>query len=105
MDIHTVEPLYLANLQREFNGSTAQKATESRKKTLPETHVNDYHKNSLKNMRAAINRHLKGIHRDIDIVRDKPFTKVNDLLNAKLKSMTKSGMYRPTHHQKLISQK
>ena len=55
-------------------------------------------------MRAAINRHLKDINRDIDIVRDKPFTKANDLLNAKLKFMTKSGMSRPTQHKKIISQ-
>jgi hypothetical protein len=37
---------------------------------MPEQQAAEYHKNSLKNVRAALNRHLKDIGCDIDIVKD-----------------------------------
>ena len=54
-----MEPDYLAQLLREFYGSAAPKLTESRKKSLSEAHAQEYHKNTMKNIRGAINRHLK----------------------------------------------
>ena len=56
----------------------------------------EYHKNSFKNVRAAINRHMKDIGRDVDIVRDK------ELLNAKLKQNLKQGLSRATQHYPII---
>ena len=73
VEFNTVEPLYSANILRAFYSSAAPQATENRKMALPEAHVNEFRKKSLKNTRAAINRNLKDINRDIDIVRDKPF--------------------------------
>ena len=103
VDFKTVEPEYLADLLREFYGSAAPRVTEGRKKSLSEVHAQEYHKNTLKNMRGAINRHLNDLHRGIDIVRDKQFLKCNNLLNAKLKYMVKSGLSRPTAHKKIIT--
>ena len=44
-----------------------------------------YHKNTLKNSRAAINRHLNDIGRSVDIVRDKEFKTANQTLDGMLK--------------------
>lgn len=52
---------------------------------MPEQQGAEYHKNSLKNVRAALNRHLKDIGCDIDIVKDIEFKAANAMLNAKLK--------------------
>ena len=52
---------------------------------MPGQQAAEYHKNSLKNVRAALNRHLKDIGCDIDIVKDIEFKAANAMLNAKLK--------------------
>ena len=62
----------------------------------------DYHRNSLKNLRAALNRHLRDIGRDIDIVRDREFQKANAVLNGFLKLQAKSGKAKPTAHKPII---
>lgn len=104
MDLHTVQPEELATLLRQFYASAAPKQTEQRLKTLPENQATEYHKNSMKSIRAALNRKIKDLGRDIDIVRDKEFKKSNDLLNAKLKYMVKSGTSRPTKHKPIITE-
>ena len=62
-----------------------------------------YHKNTLKNIRSAINRHLQDVGRTIDIVHDKDFKSANHTLDGMLKSMTRSGASRPTNHKPVIS--
>ena len=57
-----------------------------------------YHKNTLKNIRSAINRHLNDIGRSVDIVRDKEFKPANQTLDGMLKKMTQIGASRPTKH-------
>ena len=64
--------------------------------------ISEYHKNSFKNVRAAINRHFKDIGRDFDIVRDKQFKSSNGMLNGKLKQNLKQGLSRPTKHYPII---
>lgn len=56
----------------------------------------------MKNVRAAINRHLKDIGRSIDIVRDSGFKPANAMLNAKLKFNLRNGLSRPTQHHQII---
>ncbi len=63
----------------------------------------EYHKNTLRNIRAAINRHLQDIGIDIDIVRDKAFKASNNMLDAKLKSNLAQGLSVPTTHKAIIS--
>lgn len=62
----------------------------------------EYHKNSFKSIRAGINRHLRDLDRDLDIVRDKGFRKANDILDGKLKQNLQQGLSRPTKHKEVI---
>jgi hypothetical protein len=70
---------------------------------MPAEQAQEYHKNSLKNVHAAINRYLKDNGKDIDTVKDKEFKNANSMLNAKLKLNLKSGISRPTQHYQVIS--
>lgn len=63
----------------------------------------EYHKNSMKNIRAAINRHIHDLARDFDIVRDKEFRKANETLDGKLKKNLERGLSRPTKHKQIIT--
>ncbi|WAQ93557.1 hypothetical protein MAR_006028 [Mya arenaria] len=71
-------------------GPTALKATpkqtEARKQAVLQ--FSEYHRNTLTNIRSALNRHLKDLKRDIDLVRDKAFTSANNTLNGFLKHRT-----------------
>lgn len=62
----------------------------------------EYHKNSFKSIRAGINRHLRDLDRDVDIVRDKAFRKSNDILDGKMKQNLQNGLSRPTKHKEII---
>lgn len=62
-----------------------------------------YHKNTLKNIRSAINRHLSDINSGIDIVHDKAFKHANCSLNSLLRDRITLGMSRPTKHKETIS--
>ena len=70
---------------------------------MPQAQSQEYHKNSMKNIRAAINRHIQDLDRDFDIVRDKGFRKANDILDGKLKSSLQKGLSRPTKHKEIIT--
>ncbi|XP_061190955.1 uncharacterized protein LOC133199094 [Saccostrea echinata] len=63
----------------------------------------EYHKNTLKGIRAAINRRLSDLGRDIDIVNDKSFKTANKCLTGILKQRKKEGTSRPTNHKEVIS--
>lgn len=56
----------------------------------------------MKNIRAAINRHLSDINIDIDIVNDREFKHANSTLNGLLKERVASGLSRPTQHKEII---
>lgn len=57
----------------------------------------------MKNIRAAINRHLSDLERDMNIVKDKEFKSANDTLDGKLKHNVKCGIYKPTKHNDVIT--
>ncbi|KAJ8310246.1 hypothetical protein KUTeg_012111 [Tegillarca granosa] len=59
-------------------------------------------KNTLKNLRAAINRHLSDPKICIDIVNDKQFDPCIKVLDGMVKEMTKTGEAEPTVHYKKI---
>ena len=69
---------------------------------MPEQQAAEYHAQSLKNVLAALNRHLNDIECDIDIVKDTEFKAVNAMLNAKLKFNLSNGLPRPTKHHPII---
>ena len=65
-------------------------------------HAQVYHKNTLKNVRAALNNHVKNLNRNFDIVRDSDFRTSNSILDSTLKMMVKTGLSRRTKHKEII---
>jgi hypothetical protein len=53
---------------RKLYAEAQPKHLVKRAQSMPEQQAAEYHKQSLKNVRAALNRHLKDIGCDIDIV-------------------------------------
>lgn len=102
VDLKTVSIPELDQQLRKFYAEAAPKNPASRSEKMQPQHSSEYHKNSFKNVRAAINRHLKDLGRKIDIVRDKEFNASNGMLNAKLKLNLKEGLSRPTQHYPVI---
>lgn len=90
----------------ELNMKLGKLYCEARPQTNGTTHKNkqlqEYHKNSMKSIRAAINRHLSDIERDIDIVKDRQFKQANKLLSGMLKHNMTQGISRPTQHKEII---
>ena len=60
LDLHTIAaPLLNENL-RKFYAEAQPKNLSNRSKTMPQEHAAEYHKNSMKNVQAATNRHCQG---------------------------------------------
>jgi len=93
----------LAEKLRKFYCEATPKPAEQRTKTLPQHQVNEYHRNTMTNIRSAINRHLKDLDRRFDIVRDIEFTKANRTFEGFFKSKTEMGTSRPTKHKDILS--
>ena len=86
-----------------FYAEAQPKQTESRKRKFTDSNVaTEYHRNTMKNARAAINRHFRDINRRIDIVKDSDFQEANDMLDAKVKTNLKAGLNLPTQHKPII---
>lgn len=99
MDLENLKPTEIADkLSKFYCEATPQ---ENEKKTVT---GGLYHKNTLKNIRAAINRHLSDLNRNIDIVHDREFKHANSTLNGLMKERVVSGTSRPTQHKEIIPQ-
>ena len=96
VDFETIQSDELNNLLGKCYAESAPKFSEKRSKEMPQAQSQEYHKNSMKNIRAAINHHIQDLDRDFDIVRDKGFRKANDILDGKLKSSLQKELSRPT---------
>ena len=70
---------------------------------MAENQAQEYHKNTLKSVRAAINRHVKDIGRTVDIVRDTEFKYGNAMFGAKLKFNLRNALSCPTQYHPVIS--
>lgn len=57
----------------DLNSKLSKFYAEARPKITSENTQSEYHKNTMKNIRAAINRHLSDLERDMNIVKDKEF--------------------------------
>ncbi|XP_033726736.1 uncharacterized protein LOC117316304 [Pecten maximus] len=75
------------------------KTNDQELKQVPNT---EYHKNTLKNIRAAINRHFHDLNREIDIVNGNEFKKGNKILDGLLKERMTTGQSRATKHKDII---
>jgi hypothetical protein len=51
-----------------------------RAKKMSDDQATEYHKNSMRNVRSALNRHMKDIGRLVDIVKDNDFKTSNAIL-------------------------
>ncbi|CAC5424288.1 unnamed protein product [Mytilus coruscus] len=103
VDFNTITEENLNESLRKFYAEAQPKNLNKRIQSMPENMAHEYHKNSLKSVRSAINRHLKDIGRNIDILRDKDFKLANSMLSAKLKFNLCNGLSRPTQHHPIIS--
>ena len=102
LEMKTVPVSVLNESLRKFYAEAQPKNVSSRTQKMPDAQAAEYHKNSMKNVRAAINRHLKDIGRQIDIVKDTEFKSANAMLSSKLKFNLKRGLSRPTKHHPII---
>ncbi|XP_053381739.1 uncharacterized protein LOC123541323 [Mercenaria mercenaria] len=106
INLETVQKEQLNNYLKQFYAEAQPKITPDRKRKFQDTNLaSEYHRNTMKNARAAINRHFRDISRSIDIVRDTVFQEANDILDAKLKSNLKAGLNLPTAHKPIIPPK
>ncbi|CAC5383685.1 unnamed protein product [Mytilus coruscus] len=103
LDFNTISEENLNKSFRKFYAEAQPKTLNKRIQSMPESMAKEYHKNSLKSVRSAINRHLKDIGRNIDIVRDKDFKLSNSMLSAKLKFNLRNRLSHPTQHHPIIS--
>lgn len=104
MDLAVVGADAMAEKLGKFYCEAKPKDTEKRSQSLPQKHAEEYHKNTLKNLRAAINRHLQDIGHKMDIVHDKEFKKANAVLDGMLKNRMQSALSLPTQHKAVIEE-
>ena len=62
----------------------------------------EYHRNSLINIRSAINRYLADNKRHIDVTKDKEFKTANGVLDGMLKVRARQGKAKPTKHHEVM---
>ena len=96
IDLETVKKEELNDLLRWFYAEVQPKEKENKNQ--------EYHKNTMKGIRSALNRHLSDIGRDVDIVHDKTFKQANGILQGKLKQNMQLGLSKPTQHKPIITQ-
>lgn len=101
-DLDTIGKADLNEKLHHFYGEAKPKHLEKRAKNMPNEHASVYHKNTLKNVRAALNRHIKNLNRQFHIVRDIEFRKSNIILDSTLKMMVRTGLSRATKHKEII---
>lgn len=101
-DFDTIGKADLNEKLRHFYAEAKPKYPEKRAKHMPTEHENVYHKNTLKNVRAALNRHIKHLNRHFDIVRDIEFRTSNIILDSTMKMMVGTGLSRATKHKEII---
>ncbi|XP_061190634.1 uncharacterized protein LOC133198584 [Saccostrea echinata] len=94
LDMELVDPSTLSNLLSRFYCEARPKATNA-DETI-------YQKNTLKSIRAAINRHLSDLKRQIDIVKGEEFRATNGILEGLFKERLRLGLSKPTKQPQLI---
>ena len=62
-----------------------------------------YSKSSLLGFCAAIQRHLRQLHRDSNIFDDREFTTANEILDAQLKKQKREGDLKPVKHKEPLT--
>jgi hypothetical protein len=104
LDLVTTPTAVLVDLLETFYSVVVPKfVAKSTKRTPARPSEPLYHKNTLVNIRAAINRKLADLNRtDINIVGDKAFKHANGVLNCLLKKRMRTDMSKATQHKPII---
>jgi hypothetical protein len=105
LDLATTTTKVLADLLEKFYTVVVPKFVAKSMRTPAKSTGSEpmYHKNTLINIRAAINRKLADLNRtDINIVGDKAFKHANGVLNGLLKKRMRTGMSKATQHKPII---
>ncbi|XP_069120795.1 uncharacterized protein [Argopecten irradians] len=103
-DMNNVTSEQLNDLLSRFYCEARPKNVDKRTGTLPPQQAEVYHKNTLINIRGAINRRLTDLGRDIDLVKDKEFKPSNKILTGLLKQRMRDGSSRATKHKPIINE-
>lgn len=103
IDLASVDPLTLANSYWRFYCEARPQPKKSKERES-QNEKPLYHKNSLINIRAAINRHLADLKRKVDIVHDLEFKTPNGILVGLFKERTRQGLLKPTQHRAMIDE-
>lgn len=90
LDFNNINPEELANKLDKFYAEATPKPDQKRSEKMKEQ-ASEYHKNSFKSIRSALNRHIQNLGRDFDIVRDRQFKTCNSILDGKLKKKCSRG--------------
>ncbi|XP_033759587.1 uncharacterized protein LOC117341836 [Pecten maximus] len=104
VDMSTITAAELDEILSRFYCEATPKNVEKRTENLPSQQAQVYHKNSLINIRGAINRKLTDLGRDIDLVRDKKFKSSNLNMTGLLKQRMHDGSSRATQHKAIINE-
>ena len=99
LNFEPVIPDVLVQKLRRFYCEAKPQNTAKRAEDLTLAQSENYHKNSSKSMRSAINRHLQDLGSSIDIFRDMEFKSAKNTMDRMLKTMTKTGASRATNHK------
>ena len=98
-EFNNIEKAELNEKLRHFYEEAKPKNIEKRTKSMLDEHAQVYHKNTLKNIQTTLNRHVKDLNRNVDIVRDSDFRTSNIILYSTLNMMVKTGVSRSTKHK------
>lgn len=101
LDTATVTEETLGPILRKFYCEMAPQSSDTRSKKLGVA-AQTYQRNTMKNIRTGLNRHLADIGRNLDIVHGTAFKMANRTLEGLMKEHTKSGLFRPTQHKPVI---
>ncbi|XP_048749546.2 uncharacterized protein LOC125661544 isoform X3 [Ostrea edulis] len=104
VDFSSINSQDLATLLTKFYCEAKPKPLNSRQNAFTAEAAGEYHKNTLKNIRGAINRHLQDLGRNIDIVNDKEFRATNRTLKGLLKLRMQERLSRPSLQDDVISE-
>jgi hypothetical protein len=101
-DFNNIEKAELNEQLRHFFAEAKPKNNEERATSMIDEHVQVYHKNTLKNIRTALNRHTKELNRNFDIVHVSDFRTSSIIYDSTMKMMIKTGLSQLTKHKEII---
>ncbi|XP_065924521.1 uncharacterized protein [Magallana gigas] len=101
-NFHSISAPELNSHLEKFYAEDAPRPNEKRSQSMTKQQASEYHNNTFKSIRSALNRHIYDIGRQFDIVRDREFRESNNVLDGKLKKNLQDGLSRPIKHKEII---